>query len=124
MISRFLHIIVSFNLLVSLTGFSVSVHYCGGELMDFAIDKEAKSCCDSSCNSCSNEDHYVKLEEDLSSPVYHQSPDIAKIDLMAPVVLIFDQPLAQSEQFSTFISESPPGRSGPERLSQFQSFLL
>ena len=124
MTSRFLHIIVSLYLLVSLTGFSVSLHYCGNELMAIAIDQEAKSCCDSSCNGCSDEQHYVKLDEDLSTPVYHQHPDKAQIDLMAAVAIIFDQTVSPSKQFSSFISESPPGRTGPDRLTAFQSFLL
>ena len=124
MISRLLHIIVSLNLLVSLTGFSVSMHYCGDDLMDMAVDREASSCCDSSCKGCHNEDHYIKLEEDLSAPVYHQSPDIPQIDLMAPVAVLYHQPAAGTDLFPTFRSESPPGRSGPERLSVLQAFLL
>ena len=115
---------MSLNLLISLTGFSVSVHYCGDELMDMAIDQDAKSCCDSSCNSCHNEDYYFKLDEDLSGPVNYHSPDIAEIDLMAPVTIIFDQLLTDANQTTPFNSESPPGRSGPERLAVFQAFLL
>jgi hypothetical protein len=92
--------------------------------MDFAIDQDAKSCCNTSCSSCSDEHYYVKLDEDLSIPLYYQSPDVAQIDLMAPIAFIYDQPVSLSNQFYSFITESPPGRTGPDRLTAFQSFLL
>ncbi|MCB0822563.1 MAG: hypothetical protein KDC09_07700 [Bacteroidales bacterium] len=121
---RFLHIILSFNMLISLTGFSVSIHYCGDELMNLAIDYDASSCCDSSCNSCHNEHFYIKFDEDLAGPVSFHSPDIAQIDLLAPVSIIFNQPITGIHQIEIFCSESPPGRSGPDLFTTYQSFLL
>jgi len=100
------------------------MHYCGDDLMNLAIDHDASSCCDSSCNSCHNEEFYIKFDEDLAGPVSFHSPDIAQIDLLAPVSIIFNQPITDINQVETFRSESPPGRSGTNLFTTYQSFLL
>ncbi len=124
MIKAFLNIIVSVNLLVAFTGFTLSTHYCGDDLVSVAVNHQAASCCKSDCGKCHTEDHYVKLKEDLSSPVHFEKLQISQVDLMLSPIVIFNQTFTENSNNYAFISKSPPGRSGPEMLSSFQSFLL
>jgi len=124
MISRILHIIMSLNLLVSITGFSVSLHYCEDDLVNVAIDQEATSCCDTSCGKCHNETHYFKLDENTTAPHILLSPEIAQHDLLLHEITIFDQDVQEQNFTKSYCSESPPGRGGPDLLATYQTFLL
>jgi uncharacterized protein (DUF779 family) len=124
MFKAFLNIIIAANLFVTTTGFTISRHYCGDELSGIAIDHKAPSCCDSSCHKCHTEEHFVKLEQDLTTPVHFEKLQIAQLDLMVPTFIIFDQEPVNHTQEVAYKSESPPGRTGPDILTQFQSFLI
>jgi len=124
MFKAILNIIVAANLFVVSTGFTLSKHYCGDDLSSIAIDHKASSCCDSSCHKCHTEEHFVKLDQDLTTPVHFEKLQIAQLDLMVPAFFIFDQEPFTCFKAATFKSESPPGRTGPDILTQFQSFLI
>lgn len=124
MFRAILNIIIAANLFVTTTGFTISRHYCGDELSSIAIDHKAPSCCDSSCHKCHTEEHFVKLKQDLTTPVHFEKLQIAQLDLMVPAFIIFDLEPIDDLQGAAFQSESPPGRTGPDILTQFQSFLL
>jgi hypothetical protein len=124
MFKAFLNIIIAVNLFVTTTGFTISRHYCGNTLSSIAIDRKAPSCCDSSCHKCHTEEHFVKLEQDLTTPVHFEKLQIAQLDLMVPMFIIFDQEPVNNFQVVAFKSESPPGRTGPDLRTSFQSFLL
>jgi len=124
MLRSLLNIIIAANLFVTTTGFTISKHYCGDDLSSIAIDQKASSCCDSSCHKCHTEEHFVKLDQDLTTPVHFEKIQIAQTDLLVPAFFIFNQEPVNDLFASTFISESPPGRTGPDILTQFQSFLL
>ena len=124
MISRLLHITMGFYLLVTLTGFTASVHYCGDNLVEISIDHEAESCCGDSCDKCHTENEFVKLEEDLVTPIHFEDPQIAEVDLILSPIIIFSQQPTVLLPLGAFLSESPPVRTGMDLLSDFQSFLL
>ena len=46
MFRKVLHIITAGLILISITGFTVSMHYCHDQLIDLALFSPAQSCCD------------------------------------------------------------------------------
>jgi hypothetical protein len=65
MLKKSLHISVIFLLLLATTGVSISRHYCNGVLISSSLFGHAKSCCNSSCNSCHEETSFNKLNTDF-----------------------------------------------------------
>jgi hypothetical protein len=124
MFKIFGNIILAAYLLISTTGFTVSKHYCGGEMTNVAVNHEAASCCGGGCDKCHTENEFVKLDEDLVAPVHFETPQIAQVDLMLAPVFLFDQAVVSETPLFAFRSESPPGRSGPDLFKTYQSFLL
>lgn len=124
MLKSVLHIVIAVNLFITTTGFTISKHYCGDELSNIAIDHEAPSCCSTACEKCHTEQVLVKLDQDLTTPVHFEKLQIAQLDLMVPIFIIFDQEPVDHFQAAIYKSESPPGRIGPDILTSFQSFLL
>lgn len=62
-ISRFLHIVVSFILLLSVTGIAVSKGYCA---MNTCLEKCASACCTPDKDGCTDETtEYLNLDSDL-----------------------------------------------------------
>ena len=125
MLKALLNITIAINLLISLTGFTLSKHYCGDELVSFSIDKEAKSCCTTACEKCRSESHYFKLDEQTTSPVISQQIQPQVINLSFPVLSLLNISNAQSN-FSSFIypTESPPGKDVNHSSSYLQTFLI
>ena len=77
MLRKITHIVLALFLLVSTTGITISMHYCGGEYVSTSINKEAKSCCDSTGGCCENKTMHFEVEDDYVSPV---QIDNSKID--------------------------------------------
>ena len=125
MLKVFGNIILAAYLLVSTTGFTISKHYCDGEVTNVAVNQEAQSCCDGNgCDRCSTESEYVKLNEDLVTPVQFENIQIAQIDLMLLPIMVFGHEPIAANEFPVYRSESPPGRTGPDIFASNQSFLL
>ena len=66
MIKKLTHIITAILLLTTTIGFSVSAHYCMGELNDISINSSVKSCCNGETGCCHNEQMVVKVDNDYS----------------------------------------------------------
>jgi hypothetical protein len=125
MLKAFLNIAVAINLSISLTGFTLSKHYCGDELVSFSIDKEAKSCCETSCEKCHNETKYFKMDERTTSPVISQSIHPSVIDLLFSVSCLLDITNSQNNYYSIiYITESPPSKDIQHSSSYLQTFLI
>ena len=53
--------------IVSTTGFTISKHYCGGNLVSVALNTNPASCCDmSSCSCCHDESEFLQLKNDFT----------------------------------------------------------
>ncbi len=64
---RFIHIIVAALLLISTTGFTISKHYCGGELVEVAIDAPTHGCSDMEDDDCcKDESEFYQLTDEFS----------------------------------------------------------
>lgn len=78
MIKKAIHIVLSSILLISTIGVTVSKHYSGAQLYSVALFGEADSCCEGSCDCCSDEISYYHLEGDYfqSSTIELQNPKV------------------------------------------------
>lgn len=58
------NIIMTCLLLISTTGFAVSKHYCGSDLVSIELKTEAEPCCDDGM-CCHTESQFMQLESDF-----------------------------------------------------------
>lgn len=65
MLKTAIHITIAFLMLAMTTGFSVSKHYCGEDLISVSVNSDAKSCCDDDCEGCRNEIEQLNLDQDF-----------------------------------------------------------
>lgn len=117
-----IHITISFLLLASITGFSISKHYCGDQFVSVKINQEAKSCCDMSGGCCHTETVFFQLDEDFTSNVDNHNYFASSLDLLFSFVI---QDYDQSDDLKTnnHNEEPPPPPKMQTRLSSLQSFL-
>lgn len=124
MIRRATHIILSFLLLVSTIGLSVSKHYCDGKLISTSFFIDADSCCDST-DCCKNETEVFQLHEAFSVSVDLYLQESAPIDLLLnPIFLFNDNGIIKSTIKDYIISESPPPTKIQISLANRQTYLL
>jgi len=68
MFRKIANLFVLLLFVVSTTGFTISKHYCHGDLVSIALNTEPTSCCDmSSCGCCHNENQFYQLEDDYTA---------------------------------------------------------
>ena len=124
MLKKISHIILSFMLLVSTMGMTVSKHYCGGELVSVSLFQEAESCCEMD-GCCQNESHFYQLKEDFSVPAISTIPMLAEFDILGHNLTDWEtiaEPEAENTAFS-YIDSSPP-KTIQKVLSLKQVYLL
>ena len=127
MFRKLLNISFTFLLLATTTGFTVSSHYCGGNLVSIAIDKDPKPCCDNEQgNCCHNESEHFQLKEDFIAPAtgFDVEPSIP-VDLeIIPVFLLNNTiQVRHSEDFICF-TDTPSPPKIQDVLSRLQTYLL
>ncbi len=124
MFRKFIHIIISLLLLISITGFAVSKHYCGSELVSVKINQETSPCCDMEENCCQNETDFYLLDSDFLISTSQLLEDRTELEFLFPVIYIFlDLETPISRDLVDNITESPPPKKLQDRLSILQSFL-
>lgn len=68
MFRRIGNIFILLLFVVSTTGFTISKHYCHGNLVSVTINTDAKSCCGTNNNDCcKNENDFFQLNDDFSA---------------------------------------------------------
>lgn len=123
MYSKITHIILSFILLVSTTGFTITKHYCGNTLESIAIDSIPESCCEMG-DCCHNETTHYQIEDDFSVTVIDNQIQISNIDLLFSAVFVVIQQEVVTSDFTIFrVAESPPPLKTETILSLIQSYL-
>jgi len=118
------HIFISLLLMISVTGFSVSKHYCGTELVSIKINQEAKSCCDMTGGCCHNETEFYQIDEDFISEYNYSFQSLNEIDLLFPegLTLSSKNHIENNPLFRNTL-EYPPPKLLTRRLSILQSYL-
>lgn len=118
------HIIISLLLLVSTTGMTFSMHYCGGELISTSINKEIKSCCNDECGCCKNEFLRFEVEDDFINSLKANNIQTYELELLFPILytLNFEMPTDDEIKKITFNDSSPP-KSIQTRIAILQTYL-
>lgn len=125
MLRKITHIVLSMILLVSTTGISFSMHYCGGELISASVNTKAETCCDGSGGCCENKTIHVEIEDDYVCPVYTDSTNIEEIDFLFPILFVLHTELIEENIKANFAfngSSSPPPTQ--TRLALLQTYLI
>ncbi len=114
---------MSVVLLISTTGFTVSKHYCGDKYIDFAINKEAKTCCDLDGGCCHTESEHLQLEKDFLAKVIASDFHDLGVDLLFLVSFsIIDFELDGEQKQEVEIRDLPPPKI-QTTLSLLQTYL-
>src|SRR6056297_1232562 len=118
MLRLLIHISISLILMFSITGFTVSKHYCGAELVSIEINKEASQCCDMEENCCHNETDFYQLDNDFFVSTYYLAENPSVQEFLFPVIFPFvNTDIFSSDSLVLYIPESPPPKESHERLS-------
>jgi len=124
MITKANHTFLSLLLLITTTGFALSKHYCGGELISTSLYAEAESCCDFG-DCCKNETEVFQLDEDFSVTTVVEIPESVMIDVMAVALAIFNSALEDNSIAEDVeLMDSPPPPNIQTSLSLRQTYLL
>jgi len=124
MLRKITHIVLALFLLVSTTGITLSLHYCGGELVSTSINKEAKTCCDGTGGCCENKTLHFEVEDNCVSPVQTNNVTPLELNILFPFLFIFNVELSVKDDkaFYAFHDASPPPII-QTRLALLQSYL-
>lgn len=124
MFRKITHIILAFFLLVSTTGVTLSMHYCGGELVSSSINKEAKACCDGTGGCCENKTIHFEVEDDYMSPVQVTNIQTVELDILFPILFVLNFELSSNEEIKhvAFYDSLPPPTI-QTRLALLQTYL-
>lgn len=119
------HIILSFILILTTAGMTITKHYCGSKLVSINIFTEPDKCCNNS-DCCHNETVTVKINADIInlSPVYSFETVSSSISFITAA--IFNNIPVLSAYLTTNSSRSsdiPPPATGPF-ISKLGAFLL
>ena len=111
-------------MVVSTMGFTITKHYCGGDLIDLSIAGEVENCCDMEDGCCHNEQQTYQLEEDYTAPlVLNQVDYFAFVIFEIPEFLIELRETSNSIVLNSF-GESPPPPTVLHFLADIQVYRL
>ncbi|HEY9113843.1 MAG TPA: hypothetical protein VIN10_04040 [Bacteroidales bacterium] len=123
MLKKIAHIILSFTLLVSTTGFTITRHYCGDIVESIAVDSLPESCCEMS-DCCHNESTFYQVEDDFSIPLIDNQIQATSLELLFSAVFVVIPQIEVASEFTLFsAAESPPPLKTVTVLSLLQSYL-
>ncbi|PRY91364.1 hypothetical protein BY457_12512 [Marinilabilia salmonicolor] len=123
MLRNVTNIIMTCLLLISTTGFAVSKHYCGNELISIALKTEADPCCDDGM-CCHTETQFLQLDNDfLVVATQTNLEHIYASDLILTASEV-EISLPETNFFTSFNYSDPPPRCLGTRLALHQVFLL
>lgn len=112
-------------LLVSTTGFSVSEHFCGTNLISIKVNQEAEPCCDNAM-CCHTETHFYQLDEDFNFT--SEAFDFRALVMtdVPQMTIPFQTELYVTDRDKVLFAdfESPPPLERKEFLSSIQTYLL
>ncbi len=125
MLRKVIHMILVLILLVAASGTTLSLHYCGQELVSAAINEEAPSCCDGNGGCCHNKDIHFEVKDDfVASPQIDVVKNI-ELDTLFPILyMVFSEvPMeTESKVAYAFFDSSPPPKI-QTRLSLLQTYI-
>lgn len=124
MLRKLIHIALSVFLLVTTTGVTFSMHYCGGKYVSTSINEEAQSCCEDACGCCENKTVHIELENDYVSPIQISNPSIVALDVLFPILFAFNFEHSSELNDSAVVpTDTSPPPTIQTRLSLLQTYL-
>ena len=140
MIRKISHIVISILLLVLTMGFSVSKHYCQGNLvdvsvftkgadgcsMDMGMDMNAsKGSCTLDNNCCKSEHHVYQLDKTYTSPITLDHVQFFQVDLAILDLSLITPQIDENKTNDYFsVAKSPPPEDVLSALSNLQTYRL
>jgi hypothetical protein len=124
MLRKITNIVVALFLLVSTTGITISMHYCGGKYVSSSINKEAKPCCDGSGGCCENKTLHFEVKDDYVNVAQIENSKIVELDILFPILFALNLellPLEEKHELAFYDSSPPPKIQ--TRLSLLQTYL-
>lgn len=124
MLRKITHIVLTLLLLVSTSGVTFSMHYCGGALVSTSINVEAKSCCEDNTGCCENKTLHFEVEDDYVSPVQVTNLETVALDILCPILFVLNLELLNNEdKDAQSLNDSSPPPTIQTRLSLLQTYL-
>lgn len=125
MLRKIGNIITMCLLLVSTTGFTVSEHFCGTQLISVEINREAEPCCDNGM-CCHTDTQFFQMDEDFNyTASIFDFQTFVLAELPQPMTFLSALALStdrEKELYADF--ESPPPQERKAFLSSVQTYLL
>ena len=122
--SAILRISVILLLCMTTTGFSVSKHYCAGDLISWSVNGQSKSCCGSQCAHCQDLTEHYCLEIESITQSTHEISDDQEIDIVL-IKCISDHQNISSVPYSLLHNDfKPPPKALSENLAINQAYLI
>ena len=122
---KFIHILIASLFLITTTGFTITKHYCGGNLVDVAINTAPESCCDTNEGGCcTDESETFQLKENVT-PV--QSIDLDQefsFEIQVLVNDLFEVNIPEISLFNSIFETDIPPPTLSVFLADIQSFRL
>lgn len=106
-LSRVLHIMLAFAVLVSSAGFVVDKHYCGGKLKSFAIYVRAKGCANEEHASCAKGGHCNAHKKQEKKKCCHDTVEFHKLSQDQKITEALGFSLNQPGSFTAIIPAAP-----------------
>lgn len=124
MLRKIIHIVLALFLTIASAGVTFSMHYCGGKLVHASINKESKSCCNSSGGCCENKTFHFEIKDNYLCPIQPEIQQNFEQDLFIPVLFTLKvKLLPEIEKPSEIFSDSSPPIATQTKLSLLQTYL-
>lgn len=123
MLRNVTNIIMTCLLLISTTGFAVSKHYCGNELISIVLKSEADPCCDEGM-CCHTETQFLQLDNDFLA--FAQQTHLEHIYASDLILTSSEVEISLPENgfITSFNDSDPPPPCMGTRLALQQAYLL
>jgi len=110
MFRKITHIVLTIYLLVSTTGITFSIHYCGDKYVTTSINKEAQSCCNKKDGCCKNKTIHLNSTDNYLNSIEGNNIRIVELDTLFPAIfpLVFKASPLSHGALETYTDTSPP----------------
>lgn len=127
MLQKALNIGIAVILTIATTGFTISKHYCGKNLVSVSVNSEAKACCSNENGMCCHhESEHIGLDNDLLFTAFNfLFEKVVEFDIP---YLFTDQSFFHYQKNHFFINflftNSSPPLNNKAQISLLQAYLL
>lgn len=123
MLKRITYLLFISLWITSITGVTLSKHYCGEFLVSVNINHEAESCCDKETGCCHNENERFEVKGEFMAEQGIEKLNISFHDNLFPQTFAYisNIPVIEAAHIDQYKISHPPPKS-KEVLSELQTF--